>query len=145
MDSMKCSCSALSSEEAVRLIENLAFNNNTKNTDFERKKSATTLEKEQLDDVQAKMDSVHKLLKKQVNFAEDVEAADVDSDLDGEEDVMQRSLHSLTDIRMGFWFRALLVFQVLDNLDKHPILDRIKIIYAIINSELPLCKDTHYF
>ena len=28
-------------EEAVRVIENLASNNNTKNTDFERKWSAT--------------------------------------------------------------------------------------------------------
>ena len=51
-------------EEAARLIENLASNNNTKNTDFERKISATTLGKEQLDDVKAKLDSVHKLLKK---------------------------------------------------------------------------------
>ena len=74
-------------EEAVRLIENLASNNSTKNIDFEIEKSATTLEKEQLDNVKAKLDSVHKLLKKQVNFAEDLEVVDVDSDIDGEEDV----------------------------------------------------------
>ena len=80
-------------EEAVRLIENSAFNNITKNTDFERRKSATTLGKEQIDDVKAKLDSVHKLLKKQVRFAEDVEAVDVDkaidfdSDIDEDEDV----------------------------------------------------------
>ena len=59
-------------EEAVRLIENLASSNNTKNTDYERRKSAT-LGKEELDDVKAKLDSVHKILKKQVSFAEDVE------------------------------------------------------------------------
>lgn len=41
----------------------------------------------ELDDVKAKLDSVHKLLKKQVSFAEDVEAVDVDSDRDFEEDV----------------------------------------------------------
>ena len=46
---------------------------------------ATTLGKEQMDDVKAKLDSVHKLLKKQVNFAKDVEAVDVGSDMDGEE------------------------------------------------------------
>ena len=71
----------------MRLIENLASSNNTKNTDFERKKSATTLGKEQLNDVKAKLDSVDKLLKKQINFAEDVEVVDVDSDIYGEEDV----------------------------------------------------------
>ena len=71
----------------MRLIDNLASSNCTKNTDFERKKSTTALGKEQLNDVKAKRDSMHKLLKKQVSFAEDVEAADVDSDIDGEEDV----------------------------------------------------------
>ena len=53
-------------KEAVRLIE--------------RRKSATTLGKEQMDDVKAKLDSVHKLLKKQASFAKDVEAVDVDND-----------------------------------------------------------------
>ena len=51
------------------------------------KKSATAQGKEQLEDVKAKLDSVHKLLKKQVNFAEDVEAIDVDTNMDEEEDV----------------------------------------------------------
>ena len=74
-------------EEAVRLIENLASSNYTKKTDFERKKLAPALGKEQLEDVKAKLDSVHKLLKKQVSFPEDVEAVDVDSDMDEEEDV----------------------------------------------------------
>ena len=50
-------------EEAVRLIENLTSSNSTKNTYFERRKSAT-LGKEEMDDVKAKLDSVHKLLKK---------------------------------------------------------------------------------
>ena len=48
---------------------------------------ATTPEKEQLDGVKAKLDSVHKLLKKQVSFAEDVEVVDVDSDRNDKEDV----------------------------------------------------------
>ena len=37
-------------EEVVRLIENLASNNSTKNTDFQKRKSATQ-GKEELDDV----------------------------------------------------------------------------------------------
>ena len=71
-------------EEAERLIENLASNNSTKNTDFERRKSAT-LGKEEIDDVKAKLDSVHKLLKKQVSVTEDVEVVDVNSEKDFEE------------------------------------------------------------
>ena len=58
----------------------------TPNTDFERRKS-TTLGKEELDDVKAKLDSVHKLLKKHSSFAEDMKAVDVNSDGDLEEDV----------------------------------------------------------
>ena len=57
-------------EEAVKVSENLASNNNTKNTDFERKRSATILGNDQMDEVKAKLDSVHKLLKKQVSFVE---------------------------------------------------------------------------
>ena len=53
-----------------------------------------------MDDVKAKLDNVHKLLKKQVSFAEDVEAVDVNSDKDFEEDV---NLISGT----GFRFRSL--------------------------------------
>ena len=71
----------------MRLIENLASSNSTKNTDFEKRKSAT-LGKEELDDVKAKLDIFHKLLKNQVSFAEDVEAAVyVNSDKDFKEDV----------------------------------------------------------
>ena len=70
----------------MRLIENLASSNSTKNTDFERKKSAT-LENEEVDDVKTKLDNVHKLLKKQVNFAEDMKAVEINSDEDLEEDV----------------------------------------------------------
>ena len=61
------------------LIENLASNNGTKNTDFERRKSAT-LGKEESDDVKTKLDSVQKLLKKQVNFAEYMEAVEINND-----------------------------------------------------------------
>ena len=71
-------------EEAVRHIKNLASTNSTKNTDFERNVLAITLRNEQLDDVKPKLDSVHKLLKKQVSFAEDVETIDVNSDKNDE-------------------------------------------------------------
>ena len=64
------------SEEAVKVIENLASSNNTKNTDFERKRSATILGNDQMDEVKAKLYSVHKLLKKQVSFVEDAEAVE---------------------------------------------------------------------
>ena len=57
-------------EESVRLIENLASNNSTKNTDFERRKSAAILWKDQRDEVKAKLDSVHKLLRKQAQRIE---------------------------------------------------------------------------
>ncbi|XP_009123708.1 uncharacterized protein LOC103848580 [Brassica rapa] len=73
-------------EEVVRLIDNLASSNSTKNTDFERRKLAT-LGKEELDDVQAKLDSVHKLLKKQVSFSEDMEGVEINGDGDLEENV----------------------------------------------------------
>ena len=65
-------------EEAVRLIENLASSNSTKNNDFERRQSATILGKEQMDEVKAKLDSVHKLLKKQVCLVEDADAVDTE-------------------------------------------------------------------
>ena len=71
-------------EKVVRLIENFASDNSTKNTDFERRKLATIFGKEQMDDFKAKLDSVHKLLKKHANFAKDVEAVDVGDD-DGDE------------------------------------------------------------
>ena len=71
----------------MRLIDNLASNNITKNTDFERNKSTTTLGKEKLENGKAKLDSVYKLLKNHVSYAEDVKAVDFDSDMDEEEDV----------------------------------------------------------
>ncbi|WZZ45372.1 uncharacterized protein LOC125583582 [Brassica napus] len=61
-------------EEAVRVIENLASSSSTKNTDFERKKSASILVNDQMDEVKAKLDSVHKLLRKQVCLVEEAEA-----------------------------------------------------------------------
>ncbi|WZZ58578.1 hypothetical protein YC2023_058685 [Brassica napus] len=63
-------------EEVVKVIENLASSKSTKNTDFERKRSATILGNDQMDEVKAKLDSVHKLIKKQVSFVEDAEAVE---------------------------------------------------------------------
>lgn len=40
-----------------------------------------------MDEVKPKMDSVHKLRKKQISVAEDVEGVDIDSDKGDEEDV----------------------------------------------------------
>ena len=69
--------------EAVRLIENLANSSSTNNTDFERKKCVASLGKEQMDEVRAKLDVVHELLRKQVCSAEGEEAVD----MEGEEDM----------------------------------------------------------
>lgn len=69
-------------EEAIRLIENLTSSNSTKNTDFEKKNIGPCHREGGVGDVKAKLDSVHKLLKKQVRFAEDVEAVDVNSDME---------------------------------------------------------------
>ena len=74
-------------EETVRLIENLAFYNTTKNTNFERRRSVAILGNEHMDEVKAKLDSVHKLLKKQVCSAEDVDVVDTEDNTEGEEDV----------------------------------------------------------
>lgn len=74
-------------EEAVRLIEYLASNNNIKNTDYERKQSATTLEKEQMDEVKAKLDSVQKLLRKQAFLVEDADAVNTEDIAKVEEEV----------------------------------------------------------
>ena len=63
-------------EEAINVIENLASSNSTKNTDFERKRSATILGKDQMAKVKAKLDSVRKLLRKHVSFVEDAEAVE---------------------------------------------------------------------
>ena len=64
----------------------MASRNSTKNTDFERRKSAI-LGNEELDDVKAMLDSVHKLLKKHFSFSEDMEVIEINSDGDLEEDV----------------------------------------------------------
>ena len=74
-------------QEAVKVIENLASSNSTKNIDFERKKSATILGNDQMDEVKAKLDSVHKLLRRQVCLVEDAEAVDTNNREDEEEDV----------------------------------------------------------
>ena len=56
-------------KEETRLIENLASSNSTKNTDYERKKSVSSMNVQQLDEVKENLDGVHKLLMKQVSFA----------------------------------------------------------------------------
>ena len=71
--------------EAVKVIENLASSNSTKNTDFERRKSATILGNDQMDEVKAKLNSVHKLLRKQVCLVEDAEAIDTEGRAEEEE------------------------------------------------------------
>ena len=45
-------------KEAVKVIKNLASSSSTKNTDFERKRSASILGNDQMDEVKAKLDSV---------------------------------------------------------------------------------------
>ena len=74
-------------KEALRLIENLASSNSTKNTDFERRKSAAILGKEQMDEVKEKLDIVHKLLRKHVCLVEDADAVDLEDKTEVEEDV----------------------------------------------------------
>ncbi|CAG7870749.1 unnamed protein product [Brassica rapa] len=68
--------------EVVRLFENLANSSITKNTDSERKKSVASIGKEHMDEVRAKLDMVHELLRKQVCLAEGEVA-----DMEGEENV----------------------------------------------------------
>ena len=65
----------------------MASSNNTKNTDFERKRSAAILGKDQMDEVKAKLDSIHKLLRKQVCLVEDAYAVDTEGREEVEEDV----------------------------------------------------------
>ena len=71
----------------MKVIENLASNSSTKNTDFERKRSATILGNDQMDEVKAKLDSVHKLLRKQVCLVEDAGAVDTEDRAEEEEEV----------------------------------------------------------
>ena len=71
----------------MKVIENLASSNITKNTDFERKKSATIIGNDQMDEVKAKLDSVHKLLRKQACLVEHAEAVDTEGRSEVEEDV----------------------------------------------------------
>ena len=64
-----------------------ASNNSTKNTDFERKRSTAILGNDQMDEVRAKLDSVHKLLRKQACLVKDAEAVDTEGKAEVEEDV----------------------------------------------------------
>ncbi|WZZ50979.1 hypothetical protein YC2023_051086 [Brassica napus] len=72
-------------EEAVRVIENLASSNNTKNTDFERKKSVAILGNDQMVEVRETLDNVHKLLRKHACLVEDAEAVDTEGRAEVEE------------------------------------------------------------
>ena len=63
-------------EEALRVIENLASNHSTNNTDFERKRSVAILGKDQMDEVKAKLNCGHKLLRKQACLVEDAYVVD---------------------------------------------------------------------
>ena len=65
-------------KEEVKVIENLASISSTKNTDFERKRCATILGNDQMDLVKAKLDSIHKLLRKHVCLVEDAETVDTE-------------------------------------------------------------------
>ncbi|KAG2307209.1 hypothetical protein Bca52824_026957 [Brassica carinata] len=76
------------------LIKNLASSKNTKNTDFDRRKSAAFLGKEQMDEVKAKLDNVHRLLRKLICLVEDVEA------VDGEDDSIEEDVNFIS--RAGF-------------------------------------------
>ncbi|XP_024015856.1 uncharacterized protein LOC112089112 [Eutrema salsugineum] len=75
-------------DEAVELIKNLASSNSTKNADLERKKQAGNMDRSQIAEVKAKLDSVHSLLvgKKSVRFAQEVESFEPE-DAAEEEDV----------------------------------------------------------
>lgn len=55
-------------EEAVRLIKKLASNNSTKNIEY-KKKFVESLDKNQMAEVKAKLDTCHILVNKEVSFA----------------------------------------------------------------------------
>lgn len=88
-------------EEVVRLIEDLAYTNSTKNTDYERKKSVDSLEKGQMAEVKAKLDTVHNLLKKHVSFTKGVETDEAAEKNEFEEDVKNFSKTGFQNWRFG--------------------------------------------
>ncbi|KAL0696496.1 hypothetical protein Bca4012_063676 [Brassica carinata] len=69
-------------EDAVKLIDNLASSNSTKN--IVRVRSAAFLGKEQINEVQATLDNVQKLLNKQICSVEDAEADEEDDYIEAE-------------------------------------------------------------
>ena len=69
-------------EDAVKLIDNLASSNSTKN--IVRARSAAFLGKEQINEVQATLDNVQKLLNKQICSVEDAEADEEDDYIEAE-------------------------------------------------------------
>lgn len=64
----------------MRLIDNLASSNISKNTEYDRKKSAYNLDKGKMAEVKAKLDLVHNLMKKQIRFVKGVEVVEVTVD-----------------------------------------------------------------
>ncbi|KAL0741754.1 hypothetical protein Bca4012_083267 [Brassica carinata] len=69
-------------EDAVKLIDNLASSNSTKN--IVRARSAAFLGNEQINEVQATLDNVQKLLYKQICSVEDTEADEEDDYIEAE-------------------------------------------------------------
>ena len=68
----------------MRVIENLA---SSKNTDIENRRSGATLRNDQMDEFRAKLDSVHKILRKQTCLVEDAKAVDTEGRAEVEEDL----------------------------------------------------------
>ncbi|XP_024014245.1 uncharacterized protein LOC112088190 [Eutrema salsugineum] len=89
-------------DEAVELIKNLASSNSTKNADLERKKQAENMDRSQITEVKAKLDSVHSILvgKKSVRFAQEVESFEPEDEAK-EEDVNFVNGSGFQDQRFG--------------------------------------------
>ena len=80
----------------MRLIKKLASNNSTKNIEYEKKKFVESLEKNQMAEVKAKLETVHILLNKEVSFAKGVEVDETTKEKEEKEDV---------NLLMGLVFR----------------------------------------
>lgn len=65
----------------------MASSNKTKNTDYKRKNFADSLDKGQMAEVMAKLDTVQNLIKKQVSFAEGVETEESAAENGDKDDV----------------------------------------------------------
>lgn len=85
----------------MRCIESLASRNSTKNTDFKRKKLADILDKGQMSEVKAKLDTVYNPLKKHVSFVEGIEAGETSEENEDERDVNFISGTGFQNQRLG--------------------------------------------